>query len=258
MTARRGWGLPEQHLALDALVAFVDGELTANARDRAAAHLAACSACAAEANAQRQARAAVRSAGAPSVSAGLMQALQSIPNDAELPAQPDGLALTGDGQLVAVTPGRKGERFGSGPALGSSTPLGGGQPMGSSAPLGHGAALTEQAALREQAAVHEQAGLPDQADSGRAGRGRRTGAGVVFSGLVLGALALVIVPDEQGPPPVIGPLPHPGGGGAYDSALIPASAGTSSAPPAPPPQQAAATSPVSAPHEEPALSAARP
>ena len=26
MTALRGWGLPEQHLAVDALVAFVDGE----------------------------------------------------------------------------------------------------------------------------------------------------------------------------------------------------------------------------------------
>ena len=56
MTARRGWSLPE-HLALDALVAFVDGELSPSAYDRAAAHLAHCSACSAEAAAQRQARA---------------------------------------------------------------------------------------------------------------------------------------------------------------------------------------------------------
>jgi anti-sigma factor RsiW len=61
----RGWGMPEQHLALDAVVAFVDGELSAAARDRAASHLIRCTGCAAEAAAQRQARAAVRAAGAP-------------------------------------------------------------------------------------------------------------------------------------------------------------------------------------------------
>lgn len=236
MTARRGWGLPEQHLALDALVALVDGELSASAHDRATSHLAHCPTCASEAAAQRQARAAVRSAAAPSVSAGLMQALQSIPSDAELPAQPDGLALTGDGQLVAITPGRKGERFGSGAVLGSGTPFGGGQPMGSSTPLGHGAALS---------------GGPDETPDRGAGRVRRTGAGVVFSGLVLGALALVIVPDEQGQPPAIGPLPHPGG--SYDTALIPASAGRNTVPP-PPPEPAAVTS--AAPSPAPALTAA--
>ncbi|WP_243789852.1 zf-HC2 domain-containing protein [Saccharopolyspora gloriosae] len=216
MTARRGWGLSEQHLALDALVAFVDGELTANAHDRAAAHLARCPACAADAAAQRQARSAVRSAPAPSVSAGLLQALQSIPSSAELPAQPDGLALTEDGQLVAVNPGARSGRFGSGAALGSSTPLGGGQqPMGSSAPLG------------------------TTSPNSRTARGRRTGAGVVFSGLVLGALTLVSVPDEQLPPTDAGPMPYPGG--AYDSAMIPASARLNE-----PPQQAPADPPPSA------------
>ena len=64
-------------------------------------------------------RAAVRSAETPAVSAGLMQALQSIPANTELPAEPDGLALTEDGTLVALTPGRKGQRFGSGAKLGS-------------------------------------------------------------------------------------------------------------------------------------------
>lgn len=223
MTARRGWGLSEQHLALDALVAFVDGELTANAHDRAAAHLARCPACAADAAAQRQARTAVRSAPAPSVSAGLLQALQAIPSSAELPAQPDGLALTEDGQLVAVNPGARPGRFGSGAALGSTTPLGGGQqPMGTSTPLGTTS--------------------PDQ----RAGRGRRTGAGVVFSGLVLGALALVSVPDEQLPPTEAGPMPHPGE--AYDSAMVPASARLSEPPreaPAPPPPSESAAFPTS-------------
>ncbi|MBK0870580.1 MAG: zf-HC2 domain-containing protein [Saccharopolyspora sp.] len=236
MTGRRGWGLPEQHLALDALVAFVDGELSANAHDRAAAHLARCPACAADATAQRQARAAVQSAGAPSVSPGLLQALQSIPSNAELPAQPDGLALTEDGQLVTVDPSARRGRFGSGAALGSSTPLGGGQqPLGSSTPLG-------------------ETGL-DSRGQARPGRGRRTGAGVVFSSLVLGALALVSMPDEQGPPPAVGPLPHPGG--AYDSALIPASTGLRTPPPPPAPSLAAVPGPgtSSIPAGRPAMSA---
>ncbi|MFR9729888.1 zf-HC2 domain-containing protein [Saccharopolyspora sp. MS10] len=194
MTARRGWGLSEQHLALDALVAFVDGELSANAHDRAAAHLARCSSCAADAAAQRQARTAVRSAAVPSISAGLLQALQSIPSSAELPAQPDGLALTEDGQLVAINPGARSGRFGSGATIGSSTPLGGGRQLG------------------------DASGPPET----RPARGRRTGAGVVFSGLMLGALALVSIPDEHLPPTDAGPLPQPGE--AYDSALVPASA----------------------------------
>ena len=208
MTARRGWGLSEQHLALDALVAFVDGELSANARDRAAAHLARCPSCAADAAAQRQARAAVRSASAPPISAGLLQALQSIPSSAELPAQPDGLAFTEEGQLVAINPGARPGRFGSNAPIGSSTPLGGGRPLG---------------------------GEPGSAEA-RAARGRRTGAGVVFSGLVLGALALVSFPDDQLPPTDAGPLPQPGE--AYDSALIPASARLSTPPSTAPPPAA--------------------
>jgi anti-sigma factor RsiW len=158
MTDLRGWSLPEQHLMPDAVVAFVDGELTANARDRVAAHMLVCSFCAAEIHAQRQARSAVRSADAPSISAGLMASLRAIPQNTELPGMPDELAMTDDGQLVAVQrPDRAGRStpFGSKPALGSQPRLGEGPNV--------------------------------------LGRGRRTaqGAGVVVSGLVLGALALV-------------------------------------------------------------------
>jgi anti-sigma factor RsiW len=157
MTDLRGWSLPEQHLMPDAVVAFVDGELSANARDRVAAHMLRCSFCAAEIHAQRQARSAVRTADAPSTPAGLLASLRAIPQNTELPVMPDELAMTNDGQLVAVQrPDRAGKTpFGSKPALGSQPRLGEGPHV--------------------------------------LGRGRRTaqGAGVVVSGLVLGALALV-------------------------------------------------------------------
>jgi hypothetical protein len=205
MTALRGWGLPEQHLALDALVAFVDGELTPSAYDRAAAHVARCPACAGEADAQRQARAEVRSAATPSMSPQLLQALQSIPSDADLPGQPDELALTEDGQLVAVARrDRAAGAFGTGAVLGSSTPLGGRQPLGSASPLG---------------------GESPNPDHPRHGRGRRTkqGAGVVFSGLVLGALALMNLPtDHRREPPTTEPRPFLGG--THDGEVVPASA----------------------------------
>jgi anti-sigma factor RsiW len=157
MTDLRGWNLPEQHLLPDAVVAFVDGELSVNAHNRVAAHMQGCPSCAAEISAQRQARASVRAADAPSLPLGLLAALQAIPQNTELPELPDELAVTQDGQLVAVQrPDRAGR-----------TPLGSGPPLGSSPRLGQGPTVL--------------------------GRGRRTaqGAGVVVSGLVLGALAFV-------------------------------------------------------------------
>ncbi|HKN95556.1 MAG TPA: hypothetical protein VJX10_00450, partial [Pseudonocardiaceae bacterium] len=74
MSERGGWSipaLPEAHLAPDAVVAFVDGELSAGAFDRAAAHIARCPLCAAEITVQRQARDAVQAAAAPRMPAGL-------------------------------------------------------------------------------------------------------------------------------------------------------------------------------------------
>ena len=238
MTVLRGWGLPEQHLALDAIVAFVDGELSPNAYDRAAAHLARCPACAADASAQRQARAAVQAADTPSISPRLMQALQSIPSHAELPPQPDGLGLTRDGQLVAMSPGGRAKPFGAGPVLGSGTPLGGGQqPMGTTAALGDQDAPASRDAARN--------------------RRTRQGAGVVFSGLVLGALALMNVPgDDERMPPVTGQLPLPGG--AYGNAVLPASAQQSTPPAATSSEPATATQPQVAAHTTTVSNAARP
>lgn len=116
-----------QHLAVDAVVAFVDGELGAVARDRAAQHLITCQSCAAEVAGQRLARTVVRSARCPQAPAELLAALRDIPHTADLPGTPDGLAVTAEGTLVEVAdPGRT-------PAarLDTGTPLGSSQRWGS-------------------------------------------------------------------------------------------------------------------------------
>ena len=182
MTDERGWGLSEQHLLPDAVVAFVDGELSATAHDRASSHLAKCLSCAAEIRAQRQAASAVQSANAFSAPAGLLANLMAIPDQVEMPSVPDGLAMTSEGQLVAV---QRPDRV---PQLGGTAPL------GSSAKLGEGGAVLGR----------------------RPGRRGAAGAGVVVSGLVLGALALVTTSsggDEPPSAPANGERPAMVGGG---------------------------------------------
>jgi anti-sigma factor RsiW len=106
------WG--QDHLTSDAIVAFVDDELQSGARARAAEHLAACRECAAEVVAQRQTRAALRSAGGPELPSSLLHTLRAIPQAAKLPGPPAGLAMTADGVLVAPGTGRRGpDRGGS-------------------------------------------------------------------------------------------------------------------------------------------------
>ena len=188
MSEMRGWSvrpLPEQHLMPDAVVAFVDGELSMTARDRAARHIANCPMCAGDTAVQRQARSAVRTAETPSASAGLLAALRNIPVDTDLPSTPDCLAVTEDGQLVAVQrPDRAAAALGAGPMLGSSKPLGAGANV-----LNAG---------------------------GRSWHGRRAvqGAGMVAAGLVLGALVMVgphvlgSSPSDQNPEPGEPPTPN--------------------------------------------------
>lgn len=160
MSERAVWTiapLPEAHLLPDAVVAFVDGELSPGAFDRAAAHIARCPMCAADTSVQRQARDAVQAAEAPRMPAGLLAALRAIPTDTDLPDDVERLAVRPDGQVVAVQrPDRA--AFGSGPVLGSS------------APLGTGSSLLRM---------------------GGSGRRAVQGAGVVAAGLMLGALAFV-------------------------------------------------------------------
>lgn len=184
----------EGHLATDAIVAFVDGELSLSAHERAARHLANCHMCTAEVAAQRQTSTAVRDAGAPAVSQALLAALHDIPQRATLPPGPEELAVTDDGQLVVVQKPSNG-RLGSTPPLGSSQPIGSGSRLGS-AGLGPAADGHTTASRRL---------------SGRFAQG----AGVVVSGLVLGVLVLAAPTEPPGTPIVPGsPSPDGIGGGS--------------------------------------------
>lgn len=193
------WQLPESHLLPDAIVAFVDGELSPGARERAATHIMRCSACAADVTAQRQAREAVHDSQVPAMPAGLLASLSSIPQTTEISSGPDNLAVTADGQLVAV---QRQESPQQGTTLGATR-------LGSSTPLG---------------AV----GL-----GGGRKHGRRTaqGAGVVVSGLVLTALAFALTVEEGGAPARSGgeagvqPARHTGGA-ATSSTAVPAAPNT--------------------------------
>ncbi|KAF0846152.1 zf-HC2 domain-containing protein [Nocardia caishijiensis] len=75
---------PTEHLASEAIAAYVDGELRMNAYLRAAQHLSVCPECAAEVDAQQQARIALRRAGEVAVPRSLHDSLSRIPL-AELP-----------------------------------------------------------------------------------------------------------------------------------------------------------------------------
>jgi hypothetical protein len=179
----------EGHLATDAIVAFVDGELSLCAHDRAARHLANCRMCTAEVAAQRQASTAVRDAGAPAVPQTLLAALHDIPQSATLGPGPDELAVTDDGQLVVAQ--RPSGRLGSTPPLGSGQPLGSGRQLGS-------------------------AGLGSDDDNlttnGRRLTGRfAQGAGVVVSGLVLGVLVLAAPTERPGGASTVPGSPSPDG-----------------------------------------------
>lgn len=75
------------HLNLDAVVAFADGEMSMVSYQRAAAHVARCPQCDAEVKAQVVARSWLRSAGTPTMPTSLLDTLRSIPVAA--PLDPD-------------------------------------------------------------------------------------------------------------------------------------------------------------------------
>jgi anti-sigma factor RsiW len=196
----------------------VDGELSIGAQERAAAHLARCACCASEVAAQRQARTAVKLAAAPSISAGLLANLRSIPDKTELPGMPDNLAITADGQLVAI---QRPDRVAG---LRDAGVLGGTAPLGSSTPLGSASTV-----------------IGSGSRFGVARRRAAQGAGVVVSGLVLSALALVATSSDTGevandtgpkPPHNVNLLPAQFGAPASvkTSLVVPPPASTSSAP----------------------------
>ncbi|MDX1887699.1 anti-sigma E factor RseA [Mycolicibacterium sp. 120270] len=70
-----------EHLSTEAIAAFVDGELRMTAHLRAAHHLSLCTQCAAEVEAQRQARAALRDSRPIAIPSSLLGLLSQIPQD---------------------------------------------------------------------------------------------------------------------------------------------------------------------------------
>ena len=96
----------EEHLNLDAIVAFVDGELSATAYQRAAAHLVRCGLCSGEVSEQASARDSLRSAAAPQMPGSLAAMLFSIPV-----AAPIGTAVRVELDGVNTTGVGRGRRF---------------------------------------------------------------------------------------------------------------------------------------------------
>ena len=89
-----------EHLSIEAVAAFVDGELRMTAHLRAAHHLSLCHECAAEVEAQRQARTALRDSCPIVIPSTLLGMLSQIPHDA--PQDPP--EQTDQPQLAARTP----------------------------------------------------------------------------------------------------------------------------------------------------------
>ncbi|MFE2549178.1 anti-sigma factor family protein [Streptomyces sp. NPDC059355] len=83
----------EQHLG-DRLAALVDGELSHDARERVLAHLATCTRCKAEADAQRRLKSMFVESAPPPLSAGLLARLQGLPGGG-----PDGPSGPSSGPL---------------------------------------------------------------------------------------------------------------------------------------------------------------
>ena len=75
-----------EHLSIEAVAAFVDGELRMSAHLRAAHHLSLCPQCASEVDAQRQAREALRDSCPVAMPSTLLGLLSQIPHHA--PVEP--------------------------------------------------------------------------------------------------------------------------------------------------------------------------
>lgn len=100
MTGPSVFGLP--HLSEDAVAAFADGVLSANATARARKHCAECVECADAVRGQREAAMLLRTASVPSLPAGLLDRLAGLPMSAQLPPPLSGLPTTLDANGVPV------------------------------------------------------------------------------------------------------------------------------------------------------------
>ncbi|WP_351226304.1 zf-HC2 domain-containing protein [Streptomyces sp. NPDC002133] len=106
----------EQHLG-DRLAALIDGELKHDVRDRVLAHLATCSKCKAEADAQRRLKSVFAATAPPPPSEGFLARLQGLPG-----GPPGGPPASGDDDRSGPF-GAGGGRFGDG-VFGMTTPEG--------------------------------------------------------------------------------------------------------------------------------------
>jgi Putative zinc-finger len=88
--------LPDLHLGEDALVAYVDGMLSAAADERAARHLRSCPECRDAVDAEREAKALLGATPDPSLPAGLLARLLDVPMTADLGSTDRILAVDGD------------------------------------------------------------------------------------------------------------------------------------------------------------------
>jgi anti-sigma factor RsiW len=159
------WG--QDHLSSDAIVAYVDDELDHGPQERAARHISQCAECEAQIVAQVQTRSALRAAEGPVLPSTLLRNLRSIPESAELPPPPPGLAMTPEGQLVSVLrPGPDSRSITNGADL---RPDGVDTARGMAAqPSDHHGRLSVRSPVQRRI---------------------RVGTGVAVSGLALGALA---------------------------------------------------------------------
>jgi anti-sigma factor RsiW len=160
------WG--QDHLSSDAIVAYVDDELDQGPQERATRHISQCAECEAQILAQGQTRSALRTAEGPVLPSTLLRNLRSIPESAELPPPPPGLAMTPEGQLVSV--------LRPGPDA---------RPIPDRADLRTGGTDTPRRAAALRSMPHH-VRLPGRSPVQRR---IRVGTGVAVCGLALGALA---------------------------------------------------------------------
>lgn len=86
----------DSHLALEAVVAYVDGELSHGAEARATAHLNGCPQCSLDVAAQREAKTLLVAAGGPDLPGALLSRLQEIPFTIDLQLPGMTLAMHGE------------------------------------------------------------------------------------------------------------------------------------------------------------------
>jgi hypothetical protein len=95
-------GIPESHLAQEAIAALVDGELPAGPAGRAARHLTGCAQCRMAVQAQREAKAALHESADVAVPRDLMSRLCAIPFTTDVPGTGGGTLAAGPGGLTVT------------------------------------------------------------------------------------------------------------------------------------------------------------